>query len=85
MRRRIVSFSLEILAPPRLPVAVSVVSFSLLQLRWARSVPSGDVIGRVVHSRRFEEFEGRWSWTWWDWEGSGSVHVDLDHHLAFAG
>ena len=85
VRRRIVSFSLEILAPPRLPVAVSVVSFSVLLLRWARSVPSGDVIGRVIHSRRFEEFEGRWGWTWCDWGGSGRAHVDLDHHLAFAG
>lgn len=70
---RIVSFSLEVLAPRPL-VAVSV-SFSLLS--WARSVPAGDVIGRVIHSRRFEEFEG-------GWRGHSRVDVDLDH-LAFPG
>jgi len=70
---RIVSFSLEVLAP-RPPVAVSV-SFSLLS--WARSVPTGDVIGRVIHSRRFKEFKG-------GWRGSSRVDVDLDH-LTFPG
>lgn len=52
-------FSLEILAPPP-PVTVDASVCWLPLLSWARSVPTGgDVIGRVVHSRRFEEIEGR--------------------------
>jgi hypothetical protein len=57
----IVSFSLGILVPRfMLGAAVSAgASFSLL-LCWARSGPASDVIGRVVHSRRFEELRRCW-------------------------
>jgi hypothetical protein len=62
----IVSFSLEILAPPRPRVVATDVGARLVfSRRWARSVPASDTNGRIIHSRGFEEFwerGGRSSW-----------------------
>lgn len=65
----IVSFSLEILAPPRpRVVATNVGARFVFSQRWARSVPASGINGRIIHSRRFEEL----------WERSrSSSTVDL--------
>src|SRR6266850_3154985 len=80
----IVTFSLEILAPPRPRVVATNVGARLVFSQ--RCVPASDTIGRIIHSRGFEEF----------WEGSRSSYhrattIDLvdchrhHRHLAAGG